>query len=192
MDNRISNWLILVQGFLQDRGTPNGMVRLWLRAHSNFAGRSTAVMLLSWNDNVRQLAEFIWRSSRPDPLIHIAGYSWGGTTARNLCCQLSKRGLSIDQVILSDPVYRHWWMPRRWTTLLPWRTIEFPTNVSRIYWYRQEQNWPRAHSPAAEDTDSTYVSPGFLLKCSHQYMDDAQEFHDRVIGSFDCALNKVI
>ena len=178
MSARIRKWVICVSGFLQDRSKPTGMARLWRDLH-DIVGPESQVLLLNWDDNVREYAEMIWQFSNesPEPAIAIFGYSWGGSTAVNLAAALRKRGLSVGCMVLSDPVYRHWWLPRRWTSMLDWMSIRVPDNVRKVVWFRQRENKPAGHDLVPADRTKTTIYPAVEATLTHQYMDDYRPFH---------------
>ena len=178
----IRDWHIVIGGFLQHMGRPHGMIRLW-REIRDLSNEYTEVMLLSWNDNMSHIAEFVWRACEEtdgarDAKVRIYGYSWGGSSAVRLARELAARGLGVDWLVLSDPVYRHWYKVGRWRAFWPWRRIYIPHNVRNVAWYRQQTNWPRSHA-LVWNSQSTHMSGPITLKVTHQYMDDALAYHRR-------------
>ena len=174
-------WHIVISGFLQNEGLPVGMVQLWRDLHQAHAGPDTCVTLREWNSDWNALAELIWRmrGERP-PRIAIYSYSWGGMSAVLLARQLQRRGIDVQWMVLSDPVYRHWYPLGNWRTLVPWSEIIVPTNVDWVDWFRQRTNWPRAHRVVAADSDETHVSAPWMARhIDHSHMDDLVEFQKR-------------
>lgn len=179
---KITKWLIVISGFMQNRGKPTGMTRLWLDL-GDLQDAHTKVLLLNWSDDVSEYAEMIWsiaqNGGRREPIIRVFAYSWGSSTAMDFARALQRRGMKIDAMVLSDPVFRHWWILRRWTSLLSWMTLKVPANVGKVHWYRQRNNRPCGHDLVAENALATTIYPAKVLEgIEHQYMDDAWLFHE--------------
>lgn len=175
----IRKWIICVAGFLQDEGTPGGLVALWRQLHSVHAAPDVRVEFRAWNDRAGPLAELVWRL-RPDtnrPAVVICAYSWGGASAQNIADQLARRGLVVDQMVLADAVYRHGYCLGNWRALVPWSQITIPHNVRRVAWFRQKTNRPRGHDLTAADPTKTTIEAATLARVDHKYMDDLREFH---------------
>ena len=178
----IAVWHVVVAGFLQDRGQPNGMVRLWHDLHTAHAAPDTAVVFAAWDADAHALAEQIWRlqNARP-PTVCLYGYSWGGQTAVNLARALGDRDLRVRHLVLTDPVCRHRWPVGWWRAFYPAfavSRIAVPPNVDAVHWWRQRNSWPRAGDLTAEDPDQTLVHKArWAATATHKYMDDLREFH---------------
>jgi hypothetical protein len=176
----ISTWHIVISGFLQHEGKPTGMVALWRRLHRRHAAPGVCVELRAWNEKWRDLAELIWRvqpEERP-PVVKVYAYSWGaGWGAMQLARELGRRGLAIDFMVLSDPVYRSPWPGMRWLALARWRAIQVPPNVRVVFWFRQRASLPAGHALAARRNDRTIITPPVWVEVDHQYMDDLPLFH---------------
>lgn len=173
----IYHWHIVIAGFLQDEGKPTGMVRLWseLREHCS---PECCVELRNWDDNWRQLAELIWRLQPDDgPVVKIYAYSWGGASAMILARELRDRGIGVDWIVLSDPVYRPRWWFRLWRIVWGNPRIKVPDNVRNVSRFYQKRNWPRGHRLALDDYTKTKATVRKELNVVHPYMDDAREFH---------------
>ncbi len=178
----IRTWHIVISGFLQNEGQLVGMVQLWRDLYQVHAGPDTCVTLREWNSDWNALAELIWRINRdqPPPRIAIYAYSWGGMSAVLLARQLQRRGIDVQWMVLSDPVYRHWYLLGNWRTLVPWSEIIVPTNVDDVAWFRQRTNCPRAHRVVAADSRETHVSaPWMAWHIDHRHMDDLVECQKR-------------
>jgi len=171
-----TNWLIVIGGFLQDRGKPTGMVRLWLELRKH-ASANTCIELMNWRDDPREYADLVFGVTGETAQVFLFGYSWGGMTATLLARELKKRGIGVRHMILSDPVFRHWWMLRRWTSFAPWSRIAIPSNVAHVTWFRQRNDWPRGHDLVAQDKCRTAILPATELDLAHVYMDDSLDFH---------------
>jgi pimeloyl-ACP methyl ester carboxylesterase len=176
----IRRWHIVIGGFRQTEGKPTGMVRLWHRLHELHAQPGVCVELRSWNDNWRELAELIWRVQPEDEpvVIKVYAYSWGaGWGAMRLARELSRRGVNVSWMVLSDPVYRSPWIITRWLALVPWRSILVPPNVRVVHWFRQRVSLPSGHALRPQRKERTVISPAVWADVSHLYMDDLRTFH---------------
>lgn len=184
----IREWVILVSGFLQDHGEPNGMVGLWRKIHALQAGPDSAVMLYPWWFDYRTTAEFMWRLRNGGPSrVTLIGYSWGGVGCVRLAQELRKRGIAVNHMILSDAVYRHGYWLGNWRAFVPWIPIKIPANVHLVDWFRQREAQPYGHDVVAQSRLYTLVNPPTDLEVTHQYMDDAKEFHEfavQAVGSY--------
>lgn len=178
-------WHIVISGFLQHDGQPHGCVALWNRLRTLSDCSTQQVERMAWNDDVAALAEFIHRL-RPDlaghdrqraPLVNLYGYSWGGMTAVKLARALQRHGIEVPTLVLSDAVYRHWYWLGNWRAFVPWRKIVVPSNVKRVVWFVQRENWPRGHRLVAANPRTTKIEPPIGLGLRHTDMDDAAAFH---------------
>ena len=183
----ITKWVIVIAGYLQSEGTPNGMIALWRDLHARQAGPSTRVEFRAWDDRPGPLAELIWRLRPRDgvPEVLIAAYSWGGASAQNLARELGRRGLSVDHMLLSDAVYRHAYWLGNWRALVPWSVIEIPANVERVTWFRQYSDRPQGHDLRAADPSATRIDEAQTFAVSHTYMDDLPAFHYQAITAVE-------
>lgn len=177
----ISVWNICISGFLQHEGHPTGVVALWRDLHAEHAGADERVELRTWCDNWSALAEFIfrYRTHEGQPTINVFGYSYGaGWGAMQLAKQLRRRGLFVSRMVLSDPVYRHWYPLGQWRLLFSAIPIWVPDNVKHVSWFRQSNSFPWGHDLKADNPKLTRVETPITLTLSHVYMDDAQPFHE--------------
>ncbi len=181
--HNVKDWIVCLSGFTQNHGNLNGISRLWADLHNSWTGPPQRVIQYhTWHINAENLAEFIFRL-RPDegrPRILITGYSWGGQTALNLASELNERGLPVARMVLCDPIYRYPMWIGRWTAFLDRIKLTVPPNVDELHWFYQRRNKPSGHEPVASDGSTTLVHGGVELKRTHEYMDDAQEYHDKV------------
>lgn len=177
-------WHICISGFLQDEGRPTGIVKLWNELHRRHASADCCVQHRSWHDDMNALAELIWRlrpsADEGGPAIGIYAYSWGGWTAVELCRQLLRRGLRVSTLVLSDPVYRGPRWCRWWRALCSTSTIVIPRNVDICWSYYQRVNLPCGHTLVAESKRTAMYAP-HKLDVAHEYMDDAEAFHERAL-----------
>jgi len=180
----IKRWVIVVQGFLQQTGTMNGIVRAWYNAHVATSGDpSTRVEILRYNSDVVDLAERIRRLSPENepPEVVIIAYSWGVAASQRLSYELRRRTIRVKHILSCDGVYKHWHWIGQWRV----RVVKYcpdafpiwiPDNVDRVTSLRQNQSWPTGHVIKAVDEVATKINTRWL-KADHQWMDDHYEFH---------------
>lgn len=175
----VKKFHIVISGFLQYEGRPNGMIRLWRDLSREHAGPNTLVLMRTWDDNMDTLAELIWRLAADDVSIKIYGYSWGGAASVRLARQLHKRGIAVAAMVLSDAVYRHSYWLGNWRAFIPWIKIIIPWNVKYVRWFRQKSSWWKisGHEVIAHFPDTTTVIAHDVASVSHAYMDDLLAFH---------------
>jgi len=238
----IKTWHVVISGFLQRQGAPNGMLSLATELHRTYAGPECMVEMRLWDESMAGLAEKIWLlrpqvgSRKSDvggvcpvlqrtlsivqarqhmdscptcqqrlarrrdakasdlpaptsdfpttsdfPSIKIYGYSWGGAAAIRLAGELHKRGLPVDNLVLSDPVYRHWYWAGNWRAFWPFSKLYVPVNVARVDVFSQRQNLPSGHEVVALDPEQTIVTNRGVLGVNHQYMDDHPRFQNHAL-----------
>jgi thioesterase domain-containing protein len=179
----INHWHIVISGFLQREGAPNGMLRLATRLHAERAAADCMVEMRLWHDRMSGLAEKIWllRPESAPPQIRMYGYSWGGAAALRLAAELKERGLPVEIIVLTDAVYRHWYWAGNWRSFWPLTRLRVPANVRRVEWFSQRQNWPQGHQIVPLDSEATAVVHRGELGVTHQYMDDAWPFVRRAL-----------
>lgn len=180
----IKEWHIVLSGFLQRAGDVNGMVLIWQDLRRVVPSHAV-LQLHSWNCNLPDLAELISRLAPDDaaPRINVYGYSWGGQSAVLLARQLRRRGVSVNHLVLSDAVYRHWYPLGWWRAFAPWRSIRVPDNVRRVTHFRQRESWPRGHRLVADNPVLTELEPVQFLTAEHCWMDDRPEFRQACIAA---------
>lgn len=182
----IRHWHIPIMGFTQTKWSPSGVERLWRKLRTVCVGeQSSLIHPQEWNANWQELAEFIWRNSEGVESVrcNIYAYSWGcGHGFVKLSRALWNRGIPVAHAVLSDPVYHHWFKPWRGLFRATWNPpIIVPANVHEVDWFYQRQNTPQGVYLRAVSPSLTRIHDGRELQCSHQYMDDAKEFHDLVL-----------
>jgi len=184
----ITNWHIVISGYLQDRAQRTGMAHLGRSLMLKFSGRDdTRVSTLAWDDNMASMAEMVWRDSTRDDQTHICvyGYSWGGQSAIHLCRALQNRGLVVSHLVLCDPVYRHRYWLGQWRTLFQLVPIVIPENVREVDWVRQRVTWPSGHNLSAENADKTNIAEPIWLEVGHRWIDDHPRFQKLAMDAAD-------
>jgi len=181
----INTWYIVIGGYLQREGEPNGMVRLWRWLHGRHTSSVCRVEFRTWNDRFESLVELIWllRPNGRATVIYLYGYSWGGMSAVLLARQLQQRGIRVKRLTLADAVYRHWYWLGQWRALVPWSRIKIPSNVQEVSWMRQTMGWPCGHNLVAVDPQQTMIHGPLIGSVNHYYMDD--ELADQLIAGQD-------
>lgn len=182
---------LCISGFTQDVSTTHGICTLSekLIQASHSCQVNSRVWLRKWSENWSAIAESIELTRRhyeADVIVNVYAYSWGaGWGAMQLAKYLQKPGIHINSMVLCDPVYRHPWFILRWLSLLSrdWTNfspvIKMPSNVDKVDGYFQVQDRPQGHRVVrARGNTTTKINHFKPLKRSHQYMDDAREFHD--------------
>lgn len=180
---------IVISGFLQNEGKPNGMIRLWSDLYHEHACKDTLVMMKTWNDNMDSLAEFIWRMADDVAWkveVRIYGYSWGGAAAMKLAKSLQRRGVKVRSMVLSDAVYRHSYWLGNWRAFVQCFKIIVPGNVGLVWWFRQKSKFGKlsGHDIVRDRSGNTFpwLSNPVWCNCSHQYMDDNRLFHEKALS----------
>ena len=176
--NTIRRCAFVISGFRQGLGTRGaGTYRVW-RALQGVAQPDDFVSLHRWNDDWGQVADLVGLlqgEAETPPRVLIAAYSWGaGWGAMRFARELARRGIEVEQMVLSDPVYRHPLWSLAWLALcgLP---ITVPGNVRRVKWFRQTKNRPMGSRLRKNFAALTKIDPAGVLDREHEWMDDAPE-----------------
>lgn len=187
---RIGRRHVCISGFTQSLQRASGLENLWLMLRDEHEGGACRVSLREWDSDWDAFAEHVWRTGLGgDVDVRVYAYSWGaGHGFVRLARELGARGIQIRYAVLSDPVYRRWYALWRsvWSPLLGEPTIEVPANVREVAYLIQRRNIPHGHRLVAEHPKTVIHEPR-TLDYSHQYMDDAIEFHE---ASIDIARSK--
>jgi hypothetical protein len=181
-----------ISGFTQDERRPHGVLRLAEKLHAlGFNNRVSRVSLRRWNDDWSDVAEYYWllgQEHQAHVVVNIYGYSWGvGWGAIQLARELQKRSISVHQLVSADGVYRHAWfrlpsmLGRDSSCLAP--KIRVPSNVRIVTPFHQTINRPQGHVIVGEADFTGIIQASRELQATHQYLDDAAEFHDASISA---------
>ena len=180
-----------ISGFTQSERRCHGVLKLSEKLHElGFNNRISRVSLRPWNDDWATVAENIWLLGQhhdAEVVVNIYAYSWGGGWgAVQLAQELQKRGITVWCVVASDAVYRHPLLLMRWISLLgrnfPFSPrIKIPSNVTHVVPFHQTLNRPQGHRIVAGKGFSGVINPSVEVSATHQYMDDADEFHTAAI-----------
>lgn len=179
----ISRFHVPIMGFTQDQSRESGLEKLWRKLRETLPLESQCLVHpQTWNADFEALAEFIWRNESSATVVNIYAYSWGcGHGFVKLAKALEKRGIQVPKAVLSDPVYHSWWRPWRGifhASINP--PIVVPSNVWHVDSFYQRLNTPQGAELVLKNSNATQSDPVKLL-CNHQYMDDADEFHEKVL-----------
>jgi len=183
--SRYYNFWYVISGFMQHTGTRTRLADLWDALYNKYPSTSLSVVkFCPWNTNWDHEAEFVLRHGCRAPCVRLVGYSWGaGWGSIQFCKQLQKRGLTVNRMVLIDPVYRHNYRCGNWRAFAPWQTIWIPSNVrGDVYSFHQKTDWPRGHKLKARVPDLTKVYPSKLIEnVGHQFMDDQEDIMDECL-----------
>ena len=177
----LSAWHIVICGFTQGIGRRTGSHTLWMALNQSLSDAKTAVLLYPWHSRWSDVAEMVAVSSDTagPPKICVYAYSWGaGYGFVQLAKQLRRRGLSIDQAVLCDPVYKSPLWSLAWLSLVhQWLglAIHVPANVRHVQHFFQRRNVPRGAALVAR-SPLTHIDEGAELDRNHGWMSEAAEY----------------
>lgn len=179
----ITRFHVPIMGFTQDKSRESGLEKLWRKLRETLPLETECLVHpQTWDADFDALAEFIWRNGTKATVVNVYAYSWGcGHGFVKLAKALQARGIQVPKAVLSDPVYHSWWRPWRGifhASLNP--PIVLPTNVWHVDSFYQRLNTPQGTKIALKNRAAQQSDP-VLLECTHQYMDDADEFHEKVL-----------
>lgn len=185
-----ATFIILVSGFTQNRGYFHGIMKLReaLVSHGHSEGAAKRVWYLTWKENMTRVAaelSILCNQHGFKPTVMIIGYSYGGWGSLQLAAELEKVGIDVRQMHLCDPVGRPWWWPRPLPALssMLGRTwapeLCVPPNVHEVHSFYQTRNRPQGHELVT--SNGTRMHNPIQLNKTHEQMDDAAEFHGRVL-----------
>ena len=170
------NWIVFTTGFRQSPGELTALEVLQNDIHREFTDPNTRILLRSWKDDVRELAERI-EAYKPTDYIFLIGYSYGGYSTKLLCKELRKMGLNVTYCFMIDAVWRPTSFLPSSLSLLPHWKIKLPDNVKRCKSWRQQITRPYGHEVVPSEL--TEFQEQTLIR-GHVYMDDAFEIHDEI------------
>ena len=163
----ISRRIICISGFQQGLARPTGLESIWMQLREIYSCRDSlphcCVTLHRWNDNWRAFANHILRTGPINPGtmdIRVVAYSWGcGYAAVRFAKALMKRGLEVQRMVFSDPVYHSWFGLWRavWSPLIGEPKIHIPQNVGRVSYVVQREDIPHGHELVACNPSRTQI-----------------------------------
>ena len=182
----ITHYHILIGGFHQHRGdASNGLsgVRSDLLHKYGRGNGLSDVNYLPWYTSADHLSRYIHRNGdfRGEGVtkLQVAGYSYGGTTAVNLCSALQDLGIQVQELCLIDPVKRRSIYPWGWlASLNRWAKIEVTANVQNLHWFHQSTSWPRSHAVMSHKT-TAITSHKLMLR--HSAVDNIRLVRDTIM-----------
>lgn len=181
------SWVLVISGFTQRLGAPNGCQRLWARLHREFSQEGVVILPLVWNADWRGVAELIHQTQNcTKPTVIVAAYSWGaGWGFRRLSAELQKREIGIAESVLCDPVYRPRLWLLSWMALIPCLWFKVLQNVRSVAWFYQRTGPPMGHKPIAIDPSVTHIDEGIELPpgVPHAFADDSRLWHEAVMDA---------
>jgi len=180
------HWLLVISGFTQHPGRPHGCLRLY-KLLDRLRRPGVELRLLTWQYPMRQLAAEMEQIGAHG--VVLAGYSYGGWGARQLCRALQGRGIEVERLLLSDPVWRS-----SCRILWPWhavhavlprihrlkRPLVFPANVRAVEVFAQDYRAPYASRVVCEGPES-FVHTHLVPQTPHEAMDDLTAWHEATL-----------
>ena len=189
---RIQRVHTLFSGFKQKwESSYNGLAwseyRIWEKFHTI---PGTLINYFPWYIPSRDYCGMIEKYGKAsgngdkNPLIHITGYSFGGQSAVNCCLRFFEMGISVQRLVLVDPVRRNSVYPWGWLSAVNrFRFFQIPTNVERVDWFWQSNDWPRSHSVRVVDRKKTSFFEHPMLKQNHRSIDNAPEVFTKIMSA---------
>jgi thioesterase domain-containing protein len=176
----VRHYHFLFSGFTQKWSDPtNGLGVVYRSLRGSHP--ESEVIYQPWHVSAEDLAGMVIMNSQelyPEQAkITVAGYSFGGTTALNLCRALYLQGQHrVSRLCLVDAVKRRSLYPHGWLAAFN-RTARLwvPPNVERFVSFYQRVNWPRGHVVRMDDSSRT-AGEWMRLDDPHSAMDS----HDLV------------
>lgn len=145
----IERWIVCATGWHQE-GRLSGIDKIQNELHIKSFQQgyeNTRVLLVSWKDSMKHLAQRMWEHRPVDhqPRIVLIGYSYGGYTINQLAKILTKMGWRVELEFLIDAVWR--WLSKlpSFLSLLGGWMITAPDEVDDLYWWHQKMNKPMGH-----------------------------------------------
>ena len=198
----------VIGGATQGRKRWHGMLTLHeklIQELSEYDPKKNRIWFFRWCADWYSVAEHVWllgqRYNEPVQVC-VYAYSWGaGWGARKLAEYLDRADIDVRAMVLSDPVYRHWYFAGNWRAFWPWSKIRIPANVQELWvFYQRLAIWwnnPRGHSVKCEaplvqevetilpvrtvKKDRTVLHKPKKVDVVHTKMDDLWAFHKLVI-----------
>lgn len=180
----IKGHVVLFSGFLQSQRRANGMNELWekLWANIRWDGDYYLWPVQNWKADVEGIAEQIQRSNAKTAML--IGFSWGGATSLRLCGALAARGISVPDLVLTDPVRR----PGAFAGLVPGLrellVFKQPENVGRAKVFYQRTSWPfgfQMLQTKPVETHGIVVHNSLVSGVRHAEMDSAFAFQSAAL-----------
>lgn len=176
----------LISGWTQTEETWNGVQELRekiIAELDDYSSLSVRVRLDEWNGNwkgaARQLYMLRERYEDEKFTVVVFAYSWGvGNGLVNFATYLDRFGIDIQKAVVSDPVYRHWYVLGNWRLLWGDRRILLPKNVLAIEGFYQTTSQPMGRKPMSEVAE---CDPWIKVRAPHVEMDDARLWRQRCI-----------
>jgi pimeloyl-ACP methyl ester carboxylesterase len=174
----------LISGFTQTQEQWNGVQELrekLLSELDDYSSLSVRVRLDTWNANWYEIARqlYMLRERYPEEpfVVVVFAYSWGcGHGLVKLAKYLDRFGVDIQKAVLSDPVYRHWFL--KWRALMGDARIRVPNNVLSMEGFYQTTDKPAGRLPVS---DLIKCEPWTKLRLPHAEMDDARAWRLRCV-----------
>ena len=180
--------VVTISGFSQKVWKRTGMGDLYWTIRDRYAtAPDRFFMHLPWDADFKHEAAKIKLHAADDIRIAVVAYSWGcGNGVRKLAKYLKRLGLSIELLLLIDPViYRpgFWFSPRQLWALTRLGKFKVLANVDAVYSWRQVNKGPFGRRLKLENRRTTVL--GHSVIGSHEklmkYGSGGQGPKDRII-----------
>ena len=184
---------ILIEGFAQKNQKQTGVDILWEKIINQID--PTVHKPYPWYSNWALLAKEIKKTYvpkvwvkrwTPDVYIKIYAYSWGGASAVRLATEFQKLGIKVQNMVLSDPIYRSQIPVLGWFRSLlnkVWApVIKIPANVETVTHCFQREGKPQGHKLVAVSL-KTFIAKGVQVKLPHTLMDSSGTFHNLTLNA---------
>jgi len=180
---------VVIGGFTQRRNRWHGMLKLNEKVIAAVGMSShRRVWFQRWCDPWKQIAEHVWllkEEAGQELRVFVYAYSWGaGWGAMQFAKHLSDANIKIEVMVISDAVFRHPVLIMRWTAMTKLGTIQIPDNVNVVHRFYQKRGRPMGHK-VHWNAIETEIQTDRELHYEHAKMDDASEFHAKVLEVVD-------
>jgi len=177
------NYLFVVSGFTQQRHATHdsGSIAIFEDLEC-YRSIDTIVMLMEYSDDPVGWARRVAQRMNPGDKLMACVYSYGGGWwFRKFVAELHRLGVTVDVVVMCDPVYRRevWMRFMQWRAMTKWwtQTLRIPQpNITRCVHFIQHVNKPGGDRlvlhPSVE-----YEGPHELDR-KHVKIDNAPEYRE--------------
>lgn len=169
-------------GFREDRGSHTGTRLNFEEVRGLYQSGDCGVIYCEWHDDPKGHARELASQWVPGDVVTLCGYSWGcGNWVKKFLCELWKLRpiITVDHLIMVDPVVRSRWPWMRWLAVSDWGEISLPANVRKSHIFYQRENEPNASNVRI---GSLIKRPDQRLFVTHTKIDNAPEVTAKVLS----------